>query len=82
MGEFNNRHLDLITSSSINDRKAIINLYTDGIFRRKPSETDSIKLQISPKTPRGKKDSTKRHHHRHYKRQPGEKQFPIQVVTG
>ena len=30
----------------------------------------------------GKKDSTKRHHHRHHKRQPGERQFPIQVVTG
>ena len=31
---------------------------------------------------RGKKDSTKRHHHRHHKRQPGEQQFPIEVVTG
>ena len=34
----------------------------------------------------GKKDSTKRHHHRHHhrhhKRQPGEQQFPKQVVTG
>ena len=40
----------------------------------KPSETDSIKSQISPKTPRQKKDSTKRHHQR--------QQFPIQVVTG
>ena len=49
---------------------------------RKPSETDSIKFKISFKTPRGKKDSTKRHHHRHHKRQPGEQQFPIQVVTG
>ena len=27
----------------------------------KPSETDSIKFKISSKTPRGKKDSTKRH---------------------
>ena len=48
----------------------------------KPSETDSIKFKISSKTPRGKKDSTKRHNHRHHKRQPGEQQFPIQVVTG
>ena len=48
----------------------------------KPSETDSIKFKISSKTPRGKKDSTKRHHHRHHKRQPGEQQFPKQVVTG
>ena len=30
----------------------------------------------------GKKDSTERHHRRHHKRQPGEQQFPIQVVTG
>ena len=28
----------------------------------KPSETDSIKSQISPKTSHGKQDSTKRHH--------------------
>ena len=48
----------------------------------KPSEADSIKSQISSKTSRGKKDSTKRHHHRHHMRQPGEQQFPIQVVTG
>ena len=48
----------------------------------KPSETDSIKFKILSKTTRGKKDSTKRHHHRHHKRQPGEQQFPIQVVTG
>ena len=49
---------------------------------RKPLETDSIKFKISSKTPRGEKDSTKRHHHRHHKRQPGEQQFPKQVVTG
>ena len=39
-------------------------------------------IKISSKTPRGKKDSTKRHHHRHHKRQPGDQQVPIQVVTG
>ena len=48
----------------------------------KLSETDSIKSKISSKTSFGKKDSTKRHHHRHHQRQPGEQQFPIQVVTG
>ena len=48
----------------------------------KPSETDSVKFKISSKTPRGKKDITKRHHHRHHKRQPGEQQFPMHVVTG
>ena len=48
----------------------------------KSPETDSIKFKISSKTHCGKKDSTKRHHHRHHKRQPGEQQFPKQVVTG
>ena len=43
----------------------------------KPSETDSIKFKISSKASREKKDSTKRQHHRHHKRQPGEQQFPI-----
>ena len=51
-------------------------------YEGKPPETDSIKFKISSKTSRGKKDSTKRHHHRHHKRQPGEQQFPKQVVTG
>ena len=31
MGEFNNRHLDLITYSSIHDAKTILNLYSDNI---------------------------------------------------
>ena len=42
--------------------------------------------QLSPRShPRhlvGKKDSTKRRHQRHHKRQPGEQLFPTQVVTG
>ena len=41
-----------------------------------------LKSKISSKTSRGKRDSTKRHHHRHHQRQPGEQQFPMQVVTG
>ena len=48
---------------------------------RNPSETDSIKFQISSKTSSGKKDSTKRRHQRHHQRQPGEQLFPIQVAT-
>ena len=59
-----------------------VSLKTESRVGRKTSETDSIKLKISSKTSRGKKDSTKRHHHRHHKRQPGEQQFPMQVVTG
>ena len=46
----------------------------------KPSETDSVKSQVSSETSRGKKDSTKRRHQRHHQRLPGEQQFPIQVV--
>ena len=49
---------------------------------RNPSETDSIKSQISSKTSSGKKDSTKRRHQRHHQRQPGEQLFPIQMATG
>ena len=41
-----------------------------------------VKSRISSKTSRGKKDSTKRHQHRHDQRQLGEQQFPTQVVTG
>ena len=44
--------------------------------RYKTSETDSIKSQISSKTSRGKKDSTKRRHQRHHQRQPGKQLFP------
>ena len=47
-----------------------------------PSETDSVSSQISPRTYRGKKDSTKRRHQRHHQRQPCEQLFPVQVVTG
>ena len=50
--------------------------------RNENPQTDSIEFKISSKTPRGKKNSTKRHHHRHQKRQPGEHQFPKQMVTG
>ena len=42
------------------------------------SETDSYKSQISSKTSRGKMDSTKGHHQRHHRRQPGEQQLKIQ----
>ena len=50
--------------------------------KENPQKLTQIKFKISSKTPHGKKDSTKRHQHRHHKRQPGKQQFPIQVVTG
>ena len=50
-------------------------------FVGKPSETGSIKSQITSKTSRGEKNSTKRRHQRHHQRQPVEQLFPIQVVT-
>ena len=34
---------------------------------RKPSESDSIKCQISSKTSRGKRDRSKRYHQRHHR---------------
>ena len=50
--------------------------------KENPQKLTQLSSRSHPKTPRGKKDSTKRHHHRHHKRQPGEQQFPKQVVTG
>ena len=47
--------------------------------KENPQKLTQLSFKISSKTPRGKKDSTKRHHHRPPKRQPGEQQFPIQV---
>ena len=47
----------------------------------KPSEPDSVEPKISSKTSRGKLDSTKRHHQRHYQRVPGEQQFSIHMIT-
>ena len=44
---------------------------------RKSSETVSIVQDLTKS-----QVQHKRHHHRHHQRQPGEQQFPIQVVTG
>ena len=49
---------------------------------RKENPQKLTQLSSRSKTPRWEKDSTKRHHHRHHKRQPGEQHFPKQVVTG
>ena len=49
--------------------------------KENPQKLNQLSSRSHP-TPRGKKDSTKRHHHRHHKRQPGEQQFPIQVDSG
>ena len=73
------KHLGVTFSSNGNWHTHIENILKSS--QGKPSETDSIKFKISSKTPRGKNDSTKRHHQRHHKRQPGEQQFLIQVVT-
>ena len=52
------------------------------VLRGPAEETDSIKFKITSKTSRGKKDNTNRHHHNYHRRQPGEQQCPVQVVTG
>ena len=68
---------DFILSLSEDNQSGVIEKVGRNPPPPPPPETDSIKFKISPKTPRGKKNSTKRHHHRHQKRQPGEQQFPI-----
>ena len=50
--------------------------------KENPQKLTQLSSSSHPRHLVGKKDSTKRHHHRHHKRQPGEQQFPIQVVTG
>ena len=50
--------------------------------KENPQKLTQLSSRSHPRHPVGKKDSTKRHHHRHHKRQPGEQQFPKQVVTG
>ena len=50
--------------------------------KENPQKLTQISSRSHPRHLVGKKDSTKRHHHRHHKRQPGEQQFPKQVVTG
>ena len=74
--------LEQIVRASVIEHLMKNNLISNAQVEKKTSETDSIKSQISSKTSRGKKDSTKRRHQRHHKRQPGEQLFPIQVVTG
>ena len=50
--------------------------------KENPQKLTQLSTRSHPRHLVGKKDSTKRHHHRHHKRQPGEQQFPKQVVTG
>ena len=73
---------DLIASLPDHCLSFSITLYFTKVDKKNPSETDSIKSQISSKTSSGKIDSTKRRHQRHHQRQPGEQLFPIQVATG
>ena len=54
-------------------------IWTSAIWLIKYSCPLSIKSQISPKSSRGKKGSTKRRHQRHHQRQPDENFFPYRV---
>ena len=47
------------------------------LLKENPQKLTKIKSQISPKTSRGKKDSTKGRHQRHHQRRSGEQLFPI-----
>ena len=46
-----------------------------------PQKLTQLSSRSHPRHLVGKEDSTRRHHHRYNKRQPGDQQFPIQVVT-
>ena len=50
--------------------------------KKKPQKLTQLSSRSHPRHLVGKRTAQKRHHHRHHKRQPGEQQFPIQVVTG
>ena len=52
-----------------------------GRKKENPQKLTQLSSRSHPRHPVGKKDSTKRYHHRHHKRQPGEQQLPIQVST-
>ena len=50
--------------------------------KENPQKLTQLSSRSHPRHLVGKRTAQKRHHHRHHKRQPGEQQFPIQVVTG
>ena len=50
--------------------------------KEKPQKLTQLSSRSHPRHLVGKRTGQKRHHHRHHKRQPGEHQFPKQVVTG
>ena len=50
--------------------------------KENPQKLTQLSSRSHPRHLVGKRTAHKRHHHRHHKRQPGEQQFPIQVVTG
>ena len=47
MGEFNNRHLDLIIYSSIYDAKTILDLYSDNTCINKKSQNHIYSILLS-----------------------------------
>ena len=50
--------------------------------KKKPQKLTQLSSRSHPRHLVRKRTAQKRHHHRHNKRQPGEQQCPIQVVTG
>ena len=71
------------------DRSDFLELFPDfapcfAMYESRKENLQKLTQLSSRSHPRhlvGKKDSTKRHPYRHHKRQPGEQQFPKQVVT-
>ena len=50
--------------------------------KENPQKLTQLSSRSHPRHLVGKRTAQKRHHHRQHKRQPGEQQFPKQVVTG
>ena len=92
---FNRKFLKLILSLPVNVADPAVYILTgmlpvEAVLHKRvlksrkenPQKLTQLSSGSHPRHLVGKKDSTKRHHHRHHKRQPGEQQFPKQVVTG
>ena len=79
-------HVHLVVSSLPYSDEKIKQIRNATMNDKSRKETPQKLTQLSSRShPRhlvGKKDSTKRHYHRHHNQQPGEQQFPKQVVTG
>ena len=66
----------------LSNRRLVVHRLNNKSRKKKPQKLTQLSSRSHPRHLVGKKTAQKRHHHRHHKREPGEQQFPIQVVTG